>query len=539
MSFQEQTLTAMNLQGTSLVAGARGATGGRRFSAANPATGKTLTPEFHEASDAEVARAMQSAAAAFDDYRKRSAEQRAAFLDRIAACIEELGDALIERASAETALPVARLTGERGRTCGQLRLFSQVVREGSWVDARIDTALPDRQPAPRPDIRRMLKGIGPVVVFGSSNFPLAFSTAGGDTASAFAAGCPVVVKAHRAHAGTAEMVGQAIARAVADCGLPAGMFSMLHGGGATIGMAMVRHPATAAVGFTGSRVAGRALFDAAAAREQPIPVFAEMSSLNPTFLLPDAMQSGAESIAQGLFSSFTLGVGQFCTKPGLIFALRDAATERFIAALTKLVEAAPPGTMLTADIHSAFEAERGHVMSTAGVSSLAQSAAAGAGPTQARPSVAKTDARHFLATPALATEAFGPFALLILADSMDEMVACAQALEGQLTATLQATAADLARSAALLEAAERRAGRVVINGFPTGVEVSPAMNHGGPYPATTDVRYTSVGTAAMLRFARPHCYQGYSDELLPPQLRNANPLGIERLVNGRLTREAI
>jgi NADP-dependent aldehyde dehydrogenase len=528
----------MSLQGTSLIAGARGAMGGRRFSAANPSTGKSLAPEFHEASEAEVARAMEAAAAAFGDYRNRSVAQRAEFLERVAARIEELGDALIERAHAETALPVARLTGERARTCGQLRLFAQVVREGSWVDARIDTALPNRQPAPRPDIRRMLKGTGPVVVFGSSNFPLAFSTAGGDTASAFAAGCPVVVKAHRAHAGTAEMVGEAIARAVADCGLPGGMFSMLHGGGATIGMALVRHPATAAVGFTGSRAAGRALFDAAAARERPIPVFAEMSSLNPTFLLPRAMEAGAETIAQGLFNSFTLGVGQFCTKPGLIFALRDAATERFAATLAKLVAAAPAGTMLTSDICSAFEAERRQIMAMPGVSSLAQAAAA-TGPTQAPPGIAITDARHFLATPAMATEAFGPFALLIRVDSMQEMLACARSLEGQLTATFQATPADLAQAAELLLVAEQCAGRVVINGFPTGVEVSPAMNHGGPYPATTDVRFTSVGTAAMFRFARPHCYQGFADELLPVELRNANPLGIERLVDGRLTREAI
>jgi NADP-dependent aldehyde dehydrogenase len=349
----------------------------------------------------------------------------------------------------------------------------------------------------------------------------------------------VVVKAHRAHAGTAEMVGEAIARAVADCGLPAGMFSMLHGGGATIGMALVRHPATAAVGFTGSRAAGRALFDAAAARERPIPVFAEMSSLNPTFLLPQAMEAGAESIAQGLFNSFTLGVGQFCTKPGLVFALRNAATDRFAATLAKLVEASPAGTMLTGDICAAFETERRHVMSMPGVSSLAQSASNAAGSTQARPSVAVTDAQCFLATPALATEAFGPFALLIRAESMDELVRCASSLEGQLTATFQATPGDLLQAAELLQIAERCAGRVIVNGFPTGVEVSPAMNHGGPYPATTDVRYTSVGTAAMLRFSRPHCYQGYSDELLPPELRNANPLGIERLVDGRLTRQAI
>jgi len=530
----------MNLQGTSLIAGVRGATGGPRFRAADPATGKTLEPEFHEASSAEAAHAMESAAAAFADYHNRPAGERAAFLERIADGIEGLGDALIERAQLETGLPVARLSGERGRTCGQLRQFAQAVREGSWVDARIDTALPDRQPMARPDIRRMLKGLGPVVVFGSSNFPLAFSTAGGDTASALAAGCPVIVKAHRAHPGTAELVGGAIVRAAADCGLPAGVFSLLHGSGAGIGVELVRNPAAAAVGFTGSRAAGRALFNAAAARERPIPVFAEMSSLNPVFLLPDAVESRGESIAQGLFASFTLGVGQFCTKPGLIFALRGAATERLVAALSKLVEAAPAGTMLTAEIRKAFEAERAHVMAIEGVSPMAQSVAViTPGATQARPSLAMTQAQRFLAAPELATEAFGPFALVILADNMDEMVACTRALDGQLTATLHATAADLAHCPALLQAAECCAGRLVINGFPTGVEVSPAMNHGGPYPATTDVRFTSVGTAAMLRFARPLCYQGYPDQLLPAELRNANPLGIQRLLNGKLTRDPV
>jgi 2,5-dioxopentanoate dehydrogenase len=530
----------MSLLGTSQIAGARGQTGGRSFRAINPSAGSLLEPEFHEATDEEARRAMDAAAVAFDDYRNRPATERAAFLERIADGLEGLGDALIERAHAETGLPLARLTGERGRTCGQLRLFAQTVREGSWVDARIDTALPDRQPAPRPDIRRMLKGIGPVVVFGSSNFPLAFSTAGGDTASALAAGCPVVVKAHRAHPGTAELVGGVIARAAAECGLPPGVFSQVHGGGSTIGIALVRHPAAAAVGFTGSRAAGRALFDAAAARDRPICVFAEMSSLNPVFLLPEAMAERADAIAQGLFASFTLGVGQFCTKPGLVFALRGATTERFVAGLSKLVEGAQAGTMLTPDIRAAFETERAHVLSIEGVSRLASSAApADAARTQASPSIAITDARRFIATPELATEAFGPFALLILADDLQQMAACARALDGQLTATLQATPADLANASELLDAAERCAGRLVINGFPTGVEVSPAMNHGGPYPATSDVRHTSVGTAAMLRFARPHCYQGYPDGLLPPALRNANPLGIQRLVDGKLTRDAL
>jgi alpha-ketoglutaric semialdehyde dehydrogenase len=529
----------MNIHGTSLVAGGLGRTGGKTFRAFNPATASFLEPDFHEAPEEEVARAMDAAAAAFVDYRERSPEERATLLERIATEIEALGDSLIERACAETGLPVARITGERGRTCGQLRLFAQVVREGSWVDARIDTALPDRVPLPRPDIRRMLRPLGPVVVFGSSNFPLAFSTAGGDTASALAAGCPVVVKAHRAHPGTGELVGGAIARAVKALDLPAGVFSMLHGGGATIGMAMVRHPATAAVGFTGSQVAGKALFEAAARRTHPIPVFAEMSSLNPVFLLPEAVRTRGDALADGLFGSFTLGAGQFCTKPGLVFAVRGAATDALLARLAKLVEGAPRGTMLSEEIRASFEKNREHVSALAGVTTGAVAAAPAGVGIQAGPSFAVTAAKRFLEAPQLATEAFGPFTLVILADDFEEMAACAREMEGQLTATLHGTDADLAGAGALLAAAEQIAGRLIINGFPTGVEVSPAMNHGGPWPATTDVRYTSVGTAAILRFARPVSYQGFADALLPPQLRNANPGKILRMVNGELTRAAI
>lgn len=530
----------MNLQGTSLIAGTMGQTGGKTFKAYSPATASELEPAFHEASADEVDRAMTAAADAFTDYRNRSPQERAKFLESIADEIEALGDSLIERASAETGLPAARITMERGRTCGQLRLFAKVVREGSWVDARIDTAMPDREPMPRSDIRRMLRPLGPVVVFGSSNFPLAFSTAGGDTASAFAAGCSVVVKAHRAHPGTGELVSGAISRAAAACGLPAGVFSMIHGGGSTIGVAMVEHPATAAVGFTGSQFAGRALFNAAAARPHPIPVFAEMSSLNPVFLLPDAVASRGDAIAQGLLGSFTLGVGQFCTKPGLIFALRSEATDALIATLAELVAAAPCGTMLTADIRESFEQNRSQVTAVKGVSSVATGGtSADSGKTEAQPSVSVADASSFLESPELATEAFGPFTLVVIADDMDQMLACAGAMEGQLTSSLQATDADLAQAGPLIAAAERFAGRLIINGFPTGVEVCPAMNHGGPYPATTDARYTSVGTAAMLRFARPVCYQDFADELLPAELQNANPGSIQRMLDGELTRDPI
>ncbi len=529
----------MTLHGKSIIAGVPGKPGGKPFRGVNPATSTPLDPEFQEVAAGELERAMTGAATAFADYRARPAAMRAQLLETIAAEIEALGDALLQRAVSETGLPLPRITGERARTCGQLRLFAQLVREGSWVDARIDPALPDRQPLPRPDLRRMLIPVGPVVVFGSSNFPLAFSVAGGDTASALAAGCSVVVKAHRAHPGTSELVGGAISRAVATCGLPAGLFSLIHGGGATVGIAMVKHPATAAVGFTGSHAAGRALFDAAAARPHPIPVFAEMSSINPVFLLAGAVRERGAALAQGLLGSFTLGVGQFCTKPGLVFLQRSPETETFLQKFAEGVRAAPGGTMLTAGIRDAFVENRGKITAVAGLTPLAAGAAADATRTEAQATVATTTAQNFLAHPALATEAFGPFTLVVVADDAAEIAACANALEGQLTATLQGTPADLAGARELIAVLEQKAGRIVVNGFPTGVEVCPAMNHGGPYPATTDVRFTSVGTAAIDRFVRPVCYQGLADDLLPAALQNANPLGLMRLVNGKATRDPL
>lgn len=530
----------MTLHGKSLLAGQPGQAGGSVFWTLNPATGQRLTPDFHSASAAEVDHALKESAAAFADYSARAPAERAAFLDAIATELEGLGEALLQRAHQETGLPLARITGERGRTCAQLRLFASLVREGSWVDARIDPALPQRQPLPRPDLRRVLVPLGPVVVFGSSNFPLAFSVAGGDTASAFAAGCTVVVKAHRAHAGTAELVGGAITRAAATCGLPPGVFSLIHGDGATVGIAMVKHPATAAVGFTGSRLAGRALFDAAAARSEPIPVFAEMSSLNPVFLLPRAVRERGAELAQGLLASFTLGVGQFCTKPGLVFLLRSPDSDAFMQKFSELVRAAPSGTMLTGGIREAFLKSRAKITSMVGVQPMVEAtAAADPARTEAQPAFALARGRRFLDHPELATEAFGPFTLVVIAETEDELKACAAALEGQLTATVHGTAADLEHARPLLATLERKAGRLLINGFPTGVEVAPAMNHGGPYPATTDVRFTSVGTAAIYRFARPVCYQGYPDALLPAALQDANPLGLLRLVDGSYTRDAV
>ncbi|HEY0967841.1 MAG TPA: aldehyde dehydrogenase (NADP(+)) [Opitutaceae bacterium] len=527
----------MILTGKSLIAGHTGATGGREFRAINPATATPLEPTFHEATITEVDAAVHAAADAFEKLRMQSAETRARLLEAIATEIEALGDALLERAHAETGLPLARLTGERARTCGQLRLFAAVVRDGSWVDARIDPALPDRQPLPRPDLRRMLIALGPVAVFGASNFPLAFSVAGGDTASALAAGCPVVVKAHPAHPGTSELVAQAITRAVGAAGLPAGLFSLVHGGPA-IGIALVKHPAITAVGFTGSHAAGRALFDAAAARPHPIPVFAEMSGVNPVYLLPEALRERGATIAAGLAGSFTLGVGQFCTKPGLVFVLRCAATDAFLPALAAAVQAAPCATLLTPGIRTAFEASLASLAPVSGVTILATAnAAPDASKTQGQPCVAVTSASTFIRHPELATERFGPFTLVVIGDSPEEIMACTRALDGQLTATLHGTATDLDAAGSLLALLEQKAGRVLINGFPTGVEVSPAMHHGGPSPATTDARFTSVGTAALLRFARPICYQNFPPALLPPALQDGNPLKLMRLVNNVLTRE--
>jgi NADP-dependent aldehyde dehydrogenase len=521
-----------SLHGHSVIGG-REIAGTQTFRARSPLDGTELDPPFHMASALDVDASLQSADEAFQTYREATGETRAALLERVSDEILALGDALIERAHVETGLPSARLTGERARTVHQLRLFAEVAREGSWVDARIDTALPNRQPVPKPDLRRMLVPMGPVVVFGSSNFPLAFSVAGGDAASALATGNPVIVKAHSGHPGTSELVAGAVARAVHACGLPPGVFSMLHGAGKVIGLALVRHPSTTAVGFTGSCAAGRALFDAAATRPAPIPVFAEMSSVNPVFILPGAMRERGAEIAEGLKTSVTLGVGQFCTKPGLVVGLGGETFDAFETTIAKLLETVAPATMLHAGIAEAYHQGLSHASAVAGVAIVAQSSQpANASRTHGEAVVARTDAAQFRAHPELREEVFGPYALLISASSLGELEQLAHHLDGQLTATIHGTPADLDRAAALVRILEQKAGRLIINGYPTGVEVCPSMHHGGPYPATTDVRFTSVGTAALSRFVRPVCYQNFPAAMLPAALRDDNPLGIRRMVNG-------
>lgn len=522
------------------MAGHLAAPTGRSFRAENPSDQQALPPAFHECSLADVDRTLGLAEEAFTIYRRTSAEDRAAFLERVAEEIATLGDELLQRAQQETGLPIDRLTGERARTIGQLKLFASLIREGSWIDARIDTALPERKPLPRPDLRRILLPLGPVIVFGSSNFPFAFSVAGGDTASALAAGNTVIVKAHRGHPGTSELVAGALGRAVTNSNLPAGVFSMLHGSGAEIGTALVRHPLARAVGFTGSRVAGRALFDAANSRPDPIPVFAEMSSLNPVFILPGALRARTPQIVEGLRGSVTVGVGQFCTKPGLVLGVGGPDLQRFATQLADAIANTRPGTMLHRGICESYHKGLDTMEKVPGVVTLGMSdIEPDMAKTEGEPVVFATDAQTFLAQRQLHEEVFGPYTLVVDAVNMAELLRIARTLEGQLTATLHGSPEDIADAAELIAVLERKAGRLIINGFPTGVEVCASMQHGGPYPATTDARFTSVGTAAIQRFVRPVCYQNFPAAGLPVDLRNENPRGIMRLINGTPTRDPI
>ncbi|WP_322103099.1 aldehyde dehydrogenase (NADP(+)) [Paraburkholderia sp. J41] len=500
-----------------------------------PALGEEIEPAFGLGGKAEVARACELAGRAFDAFRAAPFEKRARLLEAIADRIAGIGDALIERAHLESALPKARLEGERGRTVGQLRLFASLVREGRWCGAVLDSALPDRKPLPRPDLRAQRIPLGPVAVFGASNFPLAFSVAGGDTASALAAGCPVVVKAHLAHPGTSELVGRAIQQAVADVGLPEGVFSLVFGGGNEAGETLVAHPAIKAVGFTGSRRGGLALANIAANRPEPIPVYAEMSSVNPMFVLPAALAARTEALAQGFVDSLTLGVGQFCTNPGLVLAIDGPDLDRFVKTASAALTQKPSQPMLTAGIAAAYGEGVAAREKLAGVEVVAEGAKTEAH-CNALPVLFKTSAGQFLAQHALSDEIFGPTSVVIACRDEAELARVAEHLEGQLTATLHIDQGDHAMAARLLPTLERKAGRILANGFPTGVEVSYAMVHGGPFPATSDSRTTSVGAMAIERFLRPVCYQDLPAELLPAALKDENPLALWRLRDGELVR---
>jgi 2,5-dioxopentanoate dehydrogenase len=523
----------MNITGDILIGAQRLRGGERSFRAINPATGERLEPPFAFARPAEIERACELAWNAFHDYRTTDLEERARFLEAIGARIMDLGDVLIERASAETGLPRARMEGERARTVGQLSLFADVVRQGEWLDLRIDLALPDRKPLPRPDLRLRSIPLGPVAVFGASNFPLAFSVAGGDTASALAAGCPVVVKGHPAHPGTGELVGRAIQAAVAEAGLPEGVFSLLLGEIET-GSALVAHPHIKAVGFTGSRGGGLALGRIAASRPEPIPVYAEMSSINPVYLLPAALAARAENLGREFVASLTMGAGQFCTNPGLVFGIVGAGLDEFLDSAATAVKACQPQPMLTPGIHKAYEAGVQALSEHNQVETLARGRV-GEGIAQGAGALFATDAHSFMADERLGHEVFGSSSLVVRCPDEDTMVALSERLEGQLTATLQMEAADAQIARRLIPILERKAGRILANGWPTGVEVSHAMVHGGPFPATSDSRTTSVGSLAIRRFLRPVCYQNLSQDLLPEELRDEGSRGLPRLLNGART----
>lgn len=519
----------MSLTGQSFIGFSRGAGSESCGSAINPATGEALEPQTISATDAEVQQALELAASAYQVYREKSGAEKAAFLRAIADNIEAVVDAIAERGPLETGLPEARMRGESGRTMGQLRMFAALVEEGSWVDARIEKAQPERQPLPKVDLRSMLRPLGPVAVFAASNFPLAFSVAGGDTASALAAGCPVVVKAHSSHPGLSEIVAEAVVKAAQATGMPEGVFSMVFGGGRTVGQALVKAPQIKAVGFTGSLPGGRALMEIASQREEPIPVYAEMSAINPVVVLPSALGESSVSLAEAAYGSLIMGVGQFCTNPGLFF-IPTGESDAFAAKLAELAAAGATGTMLNEGICKAYRDGVSALVSQENVEQLALVASEGCG--QGAPAVFRTTAAEFISNEALTNEVFGPATLLVTYGSEEELLQLCKSIEGQLTASVHGSASDFENAGDLIQILEQKAGRLIFNGFPTGVEVCHSMVHGGPFPSTSDGRSTSVGSMAIYRFARAVSYQSFPQAALPVELRDANELGIFRMVDG-------
>lgn len=524
----------MKLSGKQIIGNQTSAKGASSFSATNPTSNTVLDAEFMEATQEEVEKAFSLADEAYETFQEVSRSRRADFLDKIADEILSLGDDLVKRAMEETGLPEARIIGERGRTMGQLKLFAEVVRAGSYLEISIDTAQPERTPIPKPDIRMINIPLGPVAVFGASNFPLAFSVAGGDTASALAAGCPVVVKAHPAHPGTSELVGMAIKKAAEDNGMPDGVFSMVQGSGFEVGQHMVKNPYAKAIAFTGSFHGGKALFDLAASREEPIPCFAEMGSINPVFLLTERLENETTNLANQYVDSVNLGVGQFCTNPGVVIGIKSKALDEFVEAATKKLSETAGGTMLHKGIKTNYETSVKAATNEAGIELIASGSGEGASTGVAY--LLKTDGSSFLHNPKMQQELFGPASLIVACEDQEEMMLAARSLTGNLTATLQGTENDLEQSKALLKILERKVGRILVNGFPTGVEVCHSMVHGGPYPATTDSRFTSVGTSAIKRFLRPICYQNFPDSILKGELKHENTEDLLRKNDGVIGR---
>jgi len=526
------------ISGHNFIGFERKATGEKKLYAFSTVLKNNLPGEFSVATEQEINEAVSKAAQAFEIYKRTSFEERAGFLDTIADEIMQLEE-LVQRAHQESGLPEPRIMNERGRTVGQLKLFASLLREGSFIEAIIDTALPDRKPLPRSDIRRMMHPIGPVAVFAASNFPLAFSTAGGDTASALAAGCPVIVKAHSSHLGTNELVATAIIRAAKKCHMPDGVFSSLIGEGSQLGQQLVKHPKIKAVGFTGSFRGGMALLKAAInEREEPVPVYAEMSSINPVLVLPNKIKQDIDAVTSQLSASITLGVGQFCTNPGLLFIVRDEHTETFVQKLAQALQQVLPATMLNQTICGAYYKERRQLLSTKGVEAV-WTGDEGKEDYKGSASLAKTAAKNFSENSSLQNEVFGPSSLVVICEDENDLKATIQSLHGQLTATVIGTADDLKQFQSCIDILIARVGRIIYNGVPTGVEVSHAMMHGGPFPATTYSHFTSVGTEAIKRFLRPVCYQDCPPEFLPDALKDENPLHIMRKLNGEFTRNAV
>lgn len=518
----------MNITGTLLINGEEVKSTGKNIFAVNPSTNENIDLGFSSAEFEHVDLAAQSAWQSFDDYRNISSAVRAGFLRAIADQIMALGDTLVQKAIEESGLPQGRIEGERMRTCNQLKHFADHIEQEKWQSTRVDHALPERTP-PRSDLRYQKIALGPVAVFGASNFPLAFSVAGGDTASALASGCPVVVKAHSAHPGTSWLVGKAIHKAVISTGMPKGVFSLLFGSGNDIGTKLVQHPLIKAVGFTGSRSGGLAILNVANSRPEPIPVYAEMSSINPLFVFADSLEKNTDAIAQGFAGSLSMGAGQFCTNPGVLVYSKSASSDQFLEKLNEAVRATPAQTMLTPGIKSAYDNGVTNLSNISGLSLVSQGIES-TGPNQCQTAIYKTSAEQFINNESMKDEVFGACCVAVECDNESQFVDVAESIEGQLTCTVHCTPLDYEQAKCLVPVLERKAGRLIFNGYPTGVEVCQAMVHGGPFPATSNSMTTSVGSSAIERFLRPVCFQDFPSELLPNSMKDGSRSIV--LING-------